>query len=64
MNSHEKNSLEVLMIDARILDAKIEIVDKYATEIYKTFRSSCEELASLRRQKILLEATAKSITGQ
>lgn len=62
MNSPIENTLQMLRTDARILDAKIELAEKYFLEIDKLYQASADEMASLRAQKKALESTAKSIT--
>lgn len=64
MNSPIENALQMLRTDARILNAEIELAEKYHDEIRDIYETITEELASLRAQKKALEANAKSITDQ
>ena len=64
MNSLEKNSLEILRTDARILDAKIEIVDRHCDQLRIMHEDASEELKRLKQERNQLNATARTITGQ
>ena len=64
MNSHEKNSLEVLMTEARILDARIEMAENHELKLRSLYEKAADELKFLKAQKKAFESLAKSITGQ